>query len=377
MGLRGRNVVLVGGGHAHVQVLERWRTRGLAGCRLTLVVDRPSAIYSGMVPGFVAGQYSEADLSIDLPALAQHAGARLVLAAARRIDARARRIELDDGRDVSYDLASIDVGSTAAGLSVPGAREFAIPVRPIHALIEGLGTRVDAPSRVAGRAFHAAVVGGGAGGVELAFALRARLRQRDARVRLIESASRLLPGWPASLARRVERICGELGVEVRVAARVAAVRDGELQLTDGQRLPADAVVWVAGPAAPALIRASGLATDERGFLRVRSTLQALDFDDLLAAGDAATLEAYPTTPKAGVFAVRAGPVLLENLWALLHGSSLRRFRPQRGVLALLNACDGRAVGSKWGLSFEGSWAFRLKDRIDRRFVERFRVEAPR
>jgi selenide,water dikinase len=373
----GRELILVGGGHAHVQVLERWRRHEIPDVRLTLVADHPNAIYSGMVPGFVAGQYRAADLTIDLPQLSRGAGARFVRATAARIDACARRIELDGAPDVHYDVASIDVGSSVVGLDVPGVREHAIPIRPIQQLVERLGARTAALKRQN----HAgpprlSVVGAGAGGVELAFALRERLRregEEHARVTLVDGSSRILPGGSDSLARRVLRICRQLGVALRLGSPVTGVDPDSLQLADGSRLPSDIVIWVAGPTGPPLIHDSELATDARGFLRVRSTFQSLDHDDLLCVGDAATLDAFPDTPKAGVYAVRAGPVLLHNLRALLRGRRLRRFRPQRDFLSLLNVCDGRALGAKWGRSFEGAWVYRLKDRIDRRFVDRFRV----
>ena len=150
------------------------------------------------------------------------------------------------------------------------------------------------------------------------------------------------------------------------------MRPGGLELAGGERVPADAVVWAAGPASRELVRASALPADGRGFARARATLQLEGFDELFAVGDCATLVEHPHTPKAGVYAVRQGPVLARNLRAALAGRPLERYRPQRDFLTLLNLGDGRALGAKWGLSFEGRWVMALKDRIDRRFVERFR-----
>ncbi|UCE85186.1 MAG: FAD-dependent oxidoreductase [Deltaproteobacteria bacterium] len=371
-----RELVLLGGGHAHVQVLERWPRIAVPGVRVTLIDPEPRAIYSGMIPGFVAGQYREAELAIDLPALARSAGARFVRARALRIEAAARRVALDGAPDAAYDVASVDIGASVAGLDVPGVRAFAIPTRPIHGLVERFGGRAAAePLRSRDGALRASVVGAGAGGVELAFALRERLRragERRPRVTLLDGAARILRGSPPGLARRASRLCGELGIALRLGAPVTAVERHGLKLADGSRLPSDLVIWVAGPAAPALPGASGLATDARGFLRVRSTLQALEHPELFCVGDAASLDAFPHTPKAGVYAVRAGPVLTRNLRAALTGSPLRAFRPQRDFLSLLNVCDGRALGAKWGASFEGAWVWHLKDRIDRGFVRRFR-----
>jgi selenide,water dikinase len=361
-----RELILVGGGHAHIQVLERWPRVEIPDVRLTLVADHPNAVYSGMVPGFVAGQYRAADLTIDLAQLSRHAGARFVRATAARIDACARRIELDGAPDVHYDVASIDVGSSVVGLDVPGVREHAIPIRPIQQLVERLGARTAALKRQN----HAgpprlSVVGAGAGGVELAFALRERLRregEEHARVTLVDGSSRILPGGSDSLARRVLRICRQLGVALRLGSPVTGVDPDSLQLADGSRLPSDVVIWGSGSRARPVHRSS----------TTRSSRPTRAASCACAAPSSRS-----TTTICFVSVTRRGstnfPVLLHNLRALLRGRRLRRFRPQRDFLSLLNVCDGRALGAKWGRSFEGAWVYRLKDRIDRRFVDRFRV----
>jgi len=145
---------------------------------------------------------------------------------------------------------------------------------------------------------------------------------------------------------------------------------------DDRSWPFDVLLWVTGAAGPALLRDSALPTDARGFVGTRSTLQVEGFDDLLAVGDCATLEAYPDTPKAGVYAVRQGPVLARNLRALLQGEPLESYRPQSDFLTLLNLGDGTALGTKKGISFEGRWVMRWKDWIDRRFMARFQLASP-
>ena len=360
-----RDLVLVGGGHAHVQVLRRFAMRPPPGLRLTLVVDRPVAVYSGMVPGFVAGQYAREELEIDVRPLAIRAGARVIVSAATGVDARAGRLEVEDRPAIPYDLCAFDVGSRVAGAELPGVREHALPTRPIGEFV-GL---VDARIASLGPDARVVVVGGGAGGVELAFALGART---GASVLLLEGGDRLLPESAPALARRVARRGEAAGIEVRTGARVESVSRNAVHLRGGDALPCDAVVWVGGAAAPELFRGSGLPTDEAGFLRVGPTLQVPGHPELFGAGDCASLEGR-RLPKAGVYAVRAGPHLERNLRAAAAGRRLRAWRPQRDFLALLNTGDGRALGAKWGVAFDGGWVFRWKDRIDRRFVERFQV----
>jgi selenide,water dikinase len=354
------DLVLVGGGHAHIQVLKRWAMAPVPGARLALVVDRPIAVYSGMVPGFVAGQYAREDLEIDVRPLARRAGARCIVAAATGLDTAARRLALQGRPPIAYDTVSFDVGSTVAGLGVPGVREHAIPTRPIGEFVR----RVDEVVAAArGRdAFRAVVVGAGAGGVEVAFALAARLaHERTGRVEvlLLEAGPRVLPGYAASAAGRVEAGAAARDITIRTGARVARVAADALHLESGERLPTDAVVWVAGAAALPIFAGSGVETDERGFARIRPTLQCLGHDDVFAVGDCAAWTAGPGLAKAGVYAVRE--------------ERLRAYRPQRDFLSLLNLGDGRAIGTKWGVSAEGRRVFVLKDWIDRRFVRRFQV----
>ena len=342
------DLVLVGGGHTHVQVLRAWAMAPVPRVRLTVIVDRPVAVYSGMVPGFVAGQYRREELEIDVRPLALRAGARFVVARATGLDPRARRVCLDGRPPVPYDTASFDVGSTVSGLDLPGVPEHALATRPIGRFVRHLEALI---AQARGRAgFRLVVVGAGAGGVELAFAFRARLAREgvhDPAVLLLEAGSRILPGLPAGTVRRVERNARARGIAVRPDAPVTGVRPGTLELAGGEALPYDGLVWVAGAASLPLFRESGIATDPQGFASIRPTLQLLEHDDVFAVGDCAHLAASPV-PKAGVYAVRQGPVLVRNLRARLAGGRLVPYRPQRDFLALLNLGDGEAIGAKWG-----------------------------
>ena len=372
-----REILLVGGGHSHVQVLESLASQPLAAAGVTVVVDKPIAIYSGMAPGFVAGQYQAAELQIDVPRLCQWAGVECVVEPVERIDADARQMVLAGGRRLSYDLASINIGSTVAGLDLPGIREFAIPTRPIAELIRRTEEVVaSATARRDDSPFRVVIVGGGAGGVELAFTFLERLQAagcEPVETHLINAGPRILEGYPAGLARRVQRAATRAGIQIHCQRRVQAARQHEVVMDDGEIWPCDALLWVTGAVSHALLRDSGLPTDERGFVWTRQTLQVRDHDDLFAVGDCATLIAFPRTPKAGVYAVRQGPVLTANLRAALAGQPLADYTPQSDFLTLLNLGDGTAVGAKKGLSFHGRWVMKLKDWIDRKFMERFQI----
>jgi len=387
-----RELVLVGGGHAHVQVLRRWAMDPLPGVAVTVVLDRAEAVYSGMVPGCVAGQYRAEELVLDVHPLARRAGATVVLAPATGVDPERRRIELDGRPPLRFDVASLDVGSTVAGSELPGVTQFALPTRPIARLIAEIGPLVERARR-RGRA-ALAVVGAGAGGVELAATLRARLlreglREAAVTVTLLADGPRVLPAAASRVSRRVAAALAARGVTLRTGARVERIEaDGghaerRVVLADGEVLLADEVLWVAGGAPLPWLAAAPLPRDQDGFVSIRPTLQVVGQDELFAVGDCAGWQ--PPLPKSGVFAVRQGPVLFHNLRARLvqqaaagSGSGgaaprLRRYRPQRDMLVLLNFGDGSALATKWGRTAQGRAMFALKDRIDRRFVRRFQV----
>lgn len=362
------HLVLVGGGHSHVEVLREWARQSVPGVRLSVVTDGPRAVYSGMVPGFVAGQYRLDEIEIDVERLAGKAGAAWLDTRATGLDAHARHLHVEGAPSLAYDTVSFDVGSTVSGLDHPGVRQHSLPTRPIgdfarrmDALIEGARGRA---------ARRLVVAGAGAGGVELAFACRARFGRR-ASVLLLEKGTRVLPGYPGSAARRIEGNARAHGVEIRCGAAVAEAHADRLTLQSGEVVACDVLVWVAGSASLPLFDGSELERDERGFVKVRPTLQAVGHDEIFATGDCASLVTDPRLPKAGVYAVRQGPVLAHNLKAGVAGRPLRAYRPQRDFLSLLNLGDGRAVAVKWGFSAEGAWAWRLKDAIDRRFMRRY------
>jgi selenide,water dikinase len=365
--------VLVGGGHTHVQVLRAWAMAPVPGVRVTVILDRPVAVYSGMVPGFVAGQYRRQELEIDVRPLAMRAGARCIVSAAARIDPREQGASGSMAAPRSRTTPRRSTWAPPWPGSTSPACAHAVPTRPIGRFVERVDDMI-ARARAAGRA-RVVVVGAGAGGVELAFAFHARLGREGVpcTIALLDAGARVLVGYPEGAVRRIERHAAARGIEIRCNTRVAEVRADALVLRAAD-LPADHLVWVAGAASHSLFRDSGLPTDVHGFVRTRMTLQVEGHDELFAVGDCASLIGSPV-PKAGVYAVRQGPPLIQNLRARLAGGPPTVYWPQRDFLSLLNLGDGGAVASKWGVSADGEWVFRLKDRIDRAFMERFQVLA--
>lgn len=367
-----KRLLLVGGGHAHLHILARLAESPLPGTEVTLISACSVHHYSGMVPGFLQGEYVEEDLRFDLRAIAERAGVDFVLAWAERLVAKEGRLEVS-GATLRYDLLSLNIGSEPLGLSFPGVSANAYTIRPMsHAvrLHARLGEMVEAAR---GEVVRVTVVGGGAAGVEIALALHQRLSAGGVfpDLTLVEAGSTLLPGFSQRVRVRARRILENRGVSVLTDARVVCVSTDAVHLATGSSIPSSLVVWLTGAAAPALIRDAGLPTDARGFLVVDDTLRAVDGSPIWGAGDCVALARAPNLAKAGVYAVREAPVLDANLRAALQGRPFQRYRPQRSFLALLNTADGRAL-LRWG-PFVGHSraAFRLKDRIDRAFVRRY------
>ncbi|NDU99549.1 selenide, water dikinase SelD [Pseudoroseicyclus tamaricis] len=359
-----RDLVLIGGGHAHALVLRRWAMRPLTGARLTLVDPGPVTAYSGMLPGFTAGHYPLEALQIDLVRLARAAGARLVIGRAEGIDLERREVRVAGRPPVGFDVASLDIGITSAMHALPGFAEYAVPAKPLGAF----ATRW-AALREAG-AEELVVIGGGIAGLELAMAMAHALPR--ARVRVVERGA-LLSRLPERSARAIrEELAGK--VEVVEGAPVAEVRAGAVVLEDGRELASDFTVGAAATAPQGWLADTRLALHD-GFVTTGSTLQTSD-PAVFAAGDCAHYGWAPR-PKAGVYAVRAAPVLFHNLRvALEERGRMRRYRPQKDYLKLVSLGGKRAIGARSGLVFRGGWAWRWKDHIDRRFMERLSDVTP-
>lgn len=362
-------VLLVGGGHSHVEVVRRFGLAPPAGIAMTLVSREASAEYSGMLPGHVSGHYDHDEITIDLAALCRAAAARggtvtFERATVTGIDPDRRIVRTADGRALAYDLLSLNVGS-APQLPRPGVGGLSVkPIAGFLSQLDALADRV----RAAGGPVRFAVVGAGPAGVEIACALRRRFGPAVA-VTLVTASDQILPGRSAGARHRVGRALQRQGIDVVTGFTVDDWRDGRLVDPSGASRPADEVVWTTSSAAPAWLAATGLALDADGFVRVDETLRSLSHPTVFAAGDIA---APPRpTPKAGVFAVRQGPVLADNLRRAVTGRGLCRFRPQRHWLALISTADGRAIADKFGLSVSGRWVWHWKDRSDRGFVRRY------
>jgi selenide,water dikinase len=373
-----KRLVLLGGGHAHIEVLRDLAARPPGNdVEVTVVTPFSRLVYTGMIPGVIAGHYALADSAIDVAALARAANATLMLTTASLVRPNEREVVCSDGSVLPYDVLSLDVGSIPVIGNAIGVERHAVCMRPMEALVRGW---VDVRARArAGKVGSITIVGAGAGGVELAFAMDHGLRREmkgDApHVRIIADTPVALPELNAGARARLRKRLARRNIGVHVSSTVKEVGEHFVRLQSGIEFASDATFWATGAGAQDWIRESGFATDERGFLLTNDFLQSVTYREVFGVGDCSAQEHHPL-PKAGVFAVRAAPQLAANLRAALSDKPLERHVASPRHLQLISTGGKYAVGVWGDHSWQGFWAWIWKDIIDRGFVGRYRV-APR
>ena len=372
-----QDLVLIGGGHAHVIVLKRLGMDPMPGLRVTVISRDVQTPYSGMLPGLIAGHYQFDEVHIDLTPLCGFAGARLYRDEAVGLDLATRHVHCRHRPPVSYDLLSIDIGVTPV-LAAAGAVEHAVPVKPITTLVarwERLKERV----RQTSRAMRIGIVGAGAAGVELTLAIQHAVRRvladdgrpdDEPEFRLFSATAQILPTHNRRARGKFERVLRARGVKVHSAARVTTVNRGSVEVEDGSRYELDEIVWATEAGAQSWPARAGLDVDDDGFIRVDDTLQSTSHPGVFAAGDIAAMVNHPRE-KAGVFAVRQGLPLEANLRRAARGQALEPFSPPQRFLSLISTGDRYAIASRGRWSLEGRWVWTWKNWLDRRFMTRF------
>jgi selenide,water dikinase len=378
-----KELVLVGGGHAHVHVLADLARQPERDVDVTVIARDVETPYSGMLPGFIAGHYTREACHIDLRPLAEAAGSRLVHDEVVGLDPDARRIACRSGFEAGYDVISFDIGSTPDLKQVPGARDHATPIKPIDGLAARWSAIVERVRRQQ-RGVRFLTVGGGAAGVEVTLAMQYRLRgllrearrDPDAISFALITRSEILERHNAGARARFRRILAERDIALAEQTTAVHVEGGAVRDQRGGRHPFDELIWVTEAGAAPWLAETGLRLDEGGFIAVDATLQSISHPGVFAAGDIAANVSYPR-PKAGVFAVRQGPPLAANLRHALRGVPLVPFQPQHKFLSLISTGDRYAIASRGNWSAEGAWLWQLKDWIDQRWMRRYQLTPAR
>lgn len=388
-----KNLVLIGGGHSHAIVLEMFGMNPLPGVGLTLISPDPETPYSGMLPGHIAGFYRHEECHIDLQKLANFAQAQFYIDRAVGLDLKNHKVICANRAAVNFDVLSIDIGSNPATISVLGATEYAIAAKPVPKLLEHWYQLLERVAKNPQKPISLAIVGGGAGGVELALSMQTHLHGilqqnqqpiQNLKVHLFQRHETLLPNYHHSVQYQFQQILMQRGINLHLEETVSQVAPlsstlanketeemFEIKCESGLLVECHKIFWVTQASAPQWLKTTGLGTDELGFILVEDTLQSQTHPEVFAAGDIATMVNHPR-PKAGVFAVRQGQPLFDNLQRTLLGKPLKPYRPQRQYLSLIGTGDKRAIASKGALTSPPHQLFWCwKDGIDRRFMARF------
>ncbi|HCF27195.1 MAG TPA: selenide, water dikinase SelD [Cyanobacteria bacterium UBA11049] len=380
-----KDLVLIGGGHSHAIVLRMLGMKPLPGVRITLITEASDTPYSGMLPGHIAGFYTHDECHIDLRSLASFASAQIYIDRVTGLDLTNKKVLCANRPPVAFDLLSIDIGSTPAKISVPGATEYTIPAKPVVQLLTHWYQLVEQVKQNPQKPICLGIVGGGAGGVELTLSMQSHLQQilkaaqqprENLEIHLFHRGAFLMPNYNSWVRHRFKEILNQRGVHLHLQETVGEIRSHFTSLLikceSGLKVECDRIFWVTQASAPEWIQASGLATDADGFIQVDDRLQSISHREIFAAGDIATMVNHPP-PKAGVFAVRQGKPLFSNLRSSLLGKPLQPYQPQKQYLSLIGTGDEKAIAA-WGAFGFGSshQLWRWKDFIDRKFMARFK-----
>lgn len=364
---RPRSLLLVGGGHAHLAVLEMFARHPRQDVALTLVSAEAAAFYSGMVPGVIAGHYEAREAQIPLEPLARAAGAAFVHDKVTGLSLDEKLAFRRNGEPVAFDLLSLDIGSTPTEFQIEASASTLIPVKPVEKLLVAWESALARATQ--GAALQLVTIGGGLGGIELTLAMAQRLQASNVSLCIVTRDAVLAP---AASPRARALMCAALAEKnIALVAGFEATRlsNGNLHAADGRSVAADFMVLASHAAAAPWIAVSGLAVDGRGFVAVDETLRSLSHPFVFAVGDTASFGPR-ALPKSGVVAVRQGETLAHNLWSLLDGAPLSAYRPQRDWLALLGTGGKQAIATRGRFAARSLWFWRWKQAIDRRFVDR-------
>jgi len=373
-----KHIVLLGIGHTNAHIVRQWGMRPIPDTDLTCVSDDAVAMYSGMLPAVLAQQVPPDDMQIDLVRLCASVGARLIVDTVTGLDQTRQLLHFADRPPVPFDVLSIGIGSvpTVANVQIEGAS--LLKIKPMQTFLERLSAAVDRAAESAtsrGDSLKIIIAGSGAAGIEITFCLPAFLRSRTQasfRIQMVTRSEDILPGVIPSLRRRAEKELRRRDVSAVTSATIDRVCNQGVTLNDGTLIEADIVIWATGASPPKLLESFNLPMDDRGFLATDNTLRSTSGLPIFSVGDTGSILS-DTLPKAGVYAVRQGPILWDNIQALLSNRPLIKYEPQRSFLKLLNTGDGRAIGEWKGFSFGGRWVMKLKHHIDSKFMQMYQV----
>ena len=371
-----KDIVLVGGGHAHVLVIRMWAMNPTLGLRLTLISPTTYTPYSGMLPGLIAGHYTFEECHIDLVKLCSWAGVRYIQAQVIGMNPDKNLLKIKDRPNIEYDLCSLNIGSTP-NHDIEGSAEYATGIKPIGDFYQHwlkLQTLIKETS--SNQPLKIAMIGGGYGGIEIILAIHHWLKKNalKADLRLIHRGNCLFKNSSQAQQKKILKIFSNANISVELNNNCERITATQLH-TSKAVFDYDKVFYCTHASASTWLTQTKLELSDTGFIKVNDYLQSTSHDNVFAAGDISHIISNPR-PKAGVYAVRMGPFLFKNMIQYSLNKTLRTYQPQTKFLSL-SALGGKvAMGARAPFTLSGSWVWKLKDTIDRKFMRKFNELPP-
>ena len=353
----GKQLVLVGGGHAHMVTLANLSKFIVKGHDVTVIAPSPYHYYSGMGPGMLGKVYAPEDIRFATQAVVEKQGGRFVPGKAVRVEPGTRSVHLESGETVAYDVVSFNVGSYVPRFIVKtDDTQDICAVKPIEKLIEAQARILELGAQ---QKTTISIIGGGPSAAEIAGNLWRLTRGFGANkpnIRIF-AGQKFMSNFSEEIRKKVAGSLTKRRIEILEASYVKEVQTKMITTEAGQRYHTDFVFLALGVKPAPIFVKSGLPAGPDGGLLVNSYLQSPQHPEIF--------------DKVGVYAVRQNPILFHNLMASLEKTALKPFDPGGDYLLVFNMGDDTGVLRKKWLLFGGRLAFAIKDYIDRKFMKKF------
>lgn len=368
------NLVFIGGGHSHAIALKSWGKKPVLGVNVTLISDVKNTPYSGMLPGYLGGYYNYEQSHINLEKLAKFAQIKLIIDSVIDIDVKNKKIICQSGNKIDFDIVSIDIGSTPKNTDIEGANLHTIPAKPVNLLLDKWQEIIKKTEENKDKLLTLNIIGGGAGGIELAINIHRKLStiltQDKLKINLIHKKERILSNQNEWASYKLTEILINKNISVYLNTTIKAVNQDHIITESGLKITGDYHFLVTQASAPLWLKNSSISTDEDGFILIKNSLQSINYDFIFATGDIATMINYPS-PKAGVFAVKQGKPLYENICNFLNDKPLKSHHPQKHYLNIIGTGNDSAVAMWSYLSGESPLFWHWKKYLDKTFMKQF------
>ncbi|MFC7063654.1 FAD-dependent oxidoreductase [Halobacillus seohaensis] len=356
-------LILVGAGHAHLEVIRLNSVMPLGNIEIYLISPSDYQYYSGMFSGYTEGLYDEDDIRINLRELTNKCGVNFIKKSASRVFPERKKLFCEDGAVYPFDLISFDLGSK----SIPPefVHSQVCSVKPNFQFVEQINEIRESSTPL--------VVGGGAAGCELALSIQAYKNNREIKgdVRIV-TADKVLSSSSNKTSGKIKSLLERSGVQVWENERVSDIYDDYIETSFNNHIHHSGLLWLGGPIGEPIFQLSNLAVDEKGFAFITDALQFEKYSFMFGAGDCVTLRSYPNLDKSGVYAVRQGPILFENLHRYINNQPLQSYEPQKKALYILSTGGEKGLLLYGKFSHHSHQAWKLKNKIDTNFMKKYK-----